>query len=66
MNSDANPPPRRRCRETLQAQADALRPRDLVGQQRIGFHLGDIGGKERLTPLIMGLGAVIDIDHRKS
>ena len=50
----------------LQAQADALRPRHLVCQQRIGFHLGDIGGKGTLDPADIGIfGVVIDIDHRR-
>ena len=52
--------------EMLQAQADALRPRHLACQQRIGFHLGDVGGKGTLDPADIGIfGVVIDIDHRR-
>ena len=50
----------------LQAQADALLARDLAHQQRIGFHLGDVGGVGALDPADVGIvGVVIDIDHRR-
>ena len=50
----------------LQAQPDALRPRHLACQQRIGFHLGDVGGKGTLDPADIGIfGVVIDVDDRR-
>ncbi len=50
----------------LQAKPDALRPRHLARQQRIGFHLGDVSGKGALDPADIGIvGVVVDIDHRR-
>ena len=50
----------------LQAKPDALRPRHLACQQRIGLHLGDIGGKGTLDPADIGIvRVVIDVDHRR-
>ena len=48
----------------LQAQADALRLRHLAHQQRVGLHLGNVGGIGTLDPADVGIvGVVIDIDH---
>ena len=50
----------------FQAKADALRPRHLACQQRIGFHLGDVGGIGTLDPADIGVfRVVIDIDYRR-
>ena len=52
--------------EMFQAKPDALGARDLACQQRIGFHLDDVGGKGTLDPADIGiLRIVIDIDHRR-
>ena len=50
----------------LQAKPDALRPRHLACQQRIGLHLGDVGGIGPLDPADIGVfRVVIDVDHRR-
>lgn len=52
--------------EMLQAQADALRPRHLACQQRIGFHLGDVGGVGTLDSADIGVvRIVVDVDDRR-